>query len=67
MPKSKPANLTPAQVEVVAQFADYAFDHPRQSFDEVARKVLPNGFGTGPRAKRFRQEAKAVFERERLA
>jgi len=65
MPKPRAPKLTLAQVEIVAQFADFAFDYPGLSFDAVARKVLPKGFGTGPRAKRLRQEAKEVFERER--
>jgi hypothetical protein len=70
MPRSKrtrtsAAKLTPEQAEVAAQFADYAFDYPGLSFDEVARKVLPKGFGTGQAGQRFRKEAKEVFERER--
>lgn len=67
MPKPRPVKLTPEQVEIVAQFADYAFEHPLLSFDEVVRKVLPKGFGTGPRAKRVRREAQEVFDREREA
>ena len=65
MPRPKVARLTPEQTEIVAQFADFAFDYPGLSFDAVARKVLPKGFGTGPRAKRLRQEAKEVFDCER--
>ena len=55
------------QLELVAQFADYTFDHPSLSFDEVARKVLPKGFGTGPRARLLRQEAKLVFKEQRAS
>ena len=65
MPKPKTPTLTAAQIELVAQFADYAFDHPGQSFDEIVRRVLPRGFGKGAAAKYFRQEAKKVFDRER--
>ena len=73
MPRSNRRNkaatpkLTPEQVEVAAQFADHAFDYPGLSFDEVARKVLPKGFGKGPTGTRFKKEAKEVFERERAS
>jgi len=55
------------QLELVAQFADYTFDHPRLSFDEVARKVLPKGFGTGPRARLLRREVRHVFAEQRAS
>jgi hypothetical protein len=57
--------LTVTQAEIAAQFADYAFDYPNLTFDEVARKITPKGFGTGPSAKAFKKEAKAVFDQER--
>jgi len=55
------------QPELVAQFADYTLDHPSLSFDEVARKVLPKGFGTGPRARLLRQEVKQAFHEQRAS
>ncbi|HXX19878.1 MAG TPA: hypothetical protein VEJ46_10785 [Candidatus Acidoferrum sp.] len=65
MPNRRSRELTPAQVEIIDQFADYAFDYFDKCFDEVVRKVLPKGFGRGPAAKRFRREAKEAFDRER--
>ncbi|MGH9716204.1 MAG: hypothetical protein ACRD4R_05670 [Candidatus Acidiferrales bacterium] len=41
--KKPAASLSPDQVELAAQFADYAFDYPHLTFDEAARKVLPRG------------------------
>jgi hypothetical protein len=34
-------------------------------FDQVAKKILPRGFGKGLSAKQFRKEAKEVFDLER--
>jgi hypothetical protein len=58
-------HLTFAQIEIVGQFSDYAFDYPSLSFNDLAKEVLPEGFGTGSTAKQFRKDAKEVFYPER--
>jgi hypothetical protein len=63
-PKRAP-QLNMEQIEIVGRFNDLAWDYPKLSFNEVAKKVLPAGFGTGASAKRFKKEAKEVFDRER--
>jgi hypothetical protein len=57
--------LTVEQGEIVASFAAHARDNRELSFQQVAKKVLPEGFGKGARGQRFRKEAKEVFDRER--
>lgn len=50
----------------MGQFSDFALDYPAISFDEVARKVLgAHPFPNTPRGRKFRAEAKAVFDQER--
>ena len=34
------ARLSFAQIEVVGQFNDYAWDNPKMTFEEVAKKAL---------------------------
>jgi len=58
--------LTDAQIEIVGQFNDYAHDHPKLSFDEVARKEFgPNLFPKTPNGRNFRTACKSIFDRER--
>jgi glycine cleavage system protein P-like pyridoxal-binding family len=60
------SKLTVTQAEIAAQFADYSFDYPTMSFDEVARKVLGSKpFPNTRSGQKFRTEAKAVFDQER--
>jgi hypothetical protein len=62
--KRKP-ELTFEQVELAALFSGASIDNPNLTFDEVAEKTLPKGFGKGASAKAFRSEAKHVFDLER--
>jgi hypothetical protein len=71
MPSSKKriskgrARLSSAQIEIVGQFNDYAWENPKLTFGEVARKELgPKAFPNTPTGRRFRSECKAVFNRE---
>ena len=63
---SKPcAALSVEQLEIVAQFSDYSFDYPALTFDEVARKFLgPGPFPATLTGRKFRSEARAVFDQE---
>jgi hypothetical protein len=58
--------LSFAQIEVVGQFNDYAWDNPKLTFEEVSKKALgPNAFPKTPNGRKFRSECKSVFDRER--
>jgi hypothetical protein len=60
------ARLSSAQIEVVGQFNDYAWENPKMTFEEVATKTLgSNPFPTTPNGRKFRIECKNVFDRER--
>jgi hypothetical protein len=62
----KSARLSAAQIELVGQFNDYAYDNPGLSFDQVARKELgKNPFPRTPNGRQFRMECKEIFDRER--
>jgi hypothetical protein len=60
------AGLSSAQIEIVGQFNDYAWENSTLSFEEVARKEIgPNPFLKTPNGQKFRSECKAIFDRER--
>jgi hypothetical protein len=60
------ARLSFAQIEVVGQFNDYAWENPKLTFEEVAKKTLgSNPFPSTPNGRKFRSECKNVFDRER--
>lgn len=60
------ARLSFAQIEVVGQFNDYAWDNPNLTFEQVSRKALgQNPFPKTPNGQKFRSECKKVFARER--
>jgi hypothetical protein len=64
-PKGR-ARLSFAQIEVVGQFNDYAWEKPKLTFEEVAKKALgSNAFPKTPNGRKFRRECKTVFDRER--
>jgi hypothetical protein len=66
MKSSRPITLSVAQREIAAQFADHSFDYPDLTFDQVAKKVLgARPFPATPTGRKFRAEAKAVFDQER--
>jgi len=60
------ARLSFAQIEVVGQFNDYAWENPKLTFEEVAKKALgSNVFPKTLNGRKFRTECKNVFDRER--
>jgi hypothetical protein len=62
----KRVNLSVAQIEMAAQFADHAWDYPKLSFDQVAKKVLgARPFPATPAGRKFQRECRDVFEQER--
>jgi hypothetical protein len=51
------------QNDLVVSFYDVAVDYRKESFDQIARRVLPRGFKPSPA---FRKEALKMFELARL-
>ena len=63
--RARKLTLSVAQLEIVGQFSDYAFDYPNLNFDQVAKKVLGSPFPNTASGRAFKREAKAVFDQER--
>jgi hypothetical protein len=62
----KRPKLTVAQIEIVGQFNDYAWENSRLNFEQIAKKELgPKAFPNTPSGRTFRAECKAVFDAER--
>jgi hypothetical protein len=57
--------LSVAQLEIVGQFSDVAFDYPRLSFEQATKKVLGTPFPNTPAGREFKREAKKIFDQER--
>jgi hypothetical protein len=60
MPTKKPVLSPLERAQLAAMFSDAAVDYPKLTFDQVAKQVLPSGFGRGSSAKAFRNEAKQI-------
>jgi hypothetical protein len=57
--------LSVAQLAIVGQFSDVAFDYPRLSFEQAAKKFLGAPFPSTPAGREFKREAKRIFDQER--
>ena len=55
------AKLTFEQIELATNFYDVANDEPSATFEQVAEKVVPRGFGKSKSSARFRKEARKMF------
>jgi hypothetical protein len=64
MPSKSKSKLTFEQIELAAQFSDAAYDNPKLTFDQVAKKIPAEGIRNRPS-----REAKlqAMSEAELLA
>lgn len=64
--KPKRIRLTAAQSRSWIQFNYYSFEKPKLTFEQVALKVLGrNPFPHTPQGRKFKQECRKVFDRER--
>ena len=63
-PKTKPSDLGFEQIEMLANFSDYATDYLKLSFEEIAKK-LGVDFREATNGKVWEQECREVFDRER--
>ena len=63
-PKTTAPDLDFEQTEMLANFRDYAVDHPKLSFEEIAKK-LGVDFNKAKNGKLWEKECREVFQRER--
>ncbi len=56
------AKLTSEQVELAVNFYDVANDSPRATFELVAKKAVPRGFGKSKSSAAFKKEARKMFD-----
>jgi hypothetical protein len=62
--QSNTPDLNFGQIEMLANFSDYAFDYPNVPFEEIAKK-LGVDFSKAKNGKLWEKECREVFERER--
>jgi hypothetical protein len=65
-PKPNLPDLDFEQVEMPANFSDYAADYPNLSFEEIV-KLLGVDFSKADNGKVWEKECREVFEKERDA
>ena len=63
-PRTNPPDLDFEQIEMLANFSDYAADCPDLSFEEIA-KLLGVDFSKANNGKVWERECRFVFERHR--
>jgi hypothetical protein len=56
------AKLSFEQRELAVNFYDVANDSPRATFEQVAKKVVPRGFGRSNTSAAFKKEARKMFD-----
>jgi hypothetical protein len=62
----KRPKLTAAQIEIVGQFNDYAWENRKLNFEQTAKKELgAKAFPNTANGRKFRAECKIVFDLER--
>jgi hypothetical protein len=54
--------LSFAQQELAVNFYDAACDEPRATFEEIAKRALPRGFGKSKSSAAFKEEARKMFD-----
>ena len=63
-PETNATDLDFGQIEMLANFADYAADYPELSFERVTKK-LDVDFRTAKNGAAWEKECREVFDRER--
>jgi len=61
---SHPA-LTFEQIELAVCFYDEANDYPKETFEQIAKRVVPRGFGKSKTSEAFRKESRRMFDMAR--
>jgi hypothetical protein len=62
--ETKSRDLDFEQIEMLANFSDYAVDYPKLSFEEIAKK-LGVDFRKAKNGKLWEKECREAFDRER--
>jgi hypothetical protein len=62
MKRTRPATpaLTSPPLELAVCFYDEANDYPNENFDQIAKRVVPRGFGKSKTSAAFRKEARRM-------
>jgi hypothetical protein len=55
------AKLSFAQQELAVNFYDAANDEPSATFEQIAKQVVPRGFGKSKSSGAFKREARKMF------
>jgi hypothetical protein len=53
--------LTFPQLELAVCFYDEANDYPKENFEQIAKRVVPRGFGKSKTSGAFKREARKMF------
>jgi hypothetical protein len=63
MKRERPAipALTFPQLELAICFYDEACDYPKETFEQITKRVVPRGFGKAKTSAPFRREARKMF------
>jgi hypothetical protein len=61
----KRSDLPEAQSDLAVSFYDMAADSPRESFEMIAKRVVPKGFGKSKTSAAFKKEAREMFDSAR--
>jgi hypothetical protein len=57
-----PRPLSFQQSDLAVCFYDEACDHPKESFEQITKRVVPRGFGKSKTAAAFKRETRRMFE-----
>jgi hypothetical protein len=55
-------DLPMEQSDLAVSFYDAAADHPTESFEQIAKRLVPRGFGKMKTAAAFKKEARKMFD-----
>jgi hypothetical protein len=53
--------LTFPQLDLAICFYDEACDYPKETFEQITKRVLPRGFGKSKTSEALRKEARKMF------
>ncbi len=64
MKQKRPAtpDLPMEQTDLAVSFYDMAADHPKESVTQIAKSVVPRGFGQIKTSAAFKKEARKMFD-----
>jgi len=50
------------QSDLAVSFYDMAADYPKESFDQITKRVVPRGFGGTKSSGAFKKEARKMYD-----